>query len=112
MKSKLILGLSGLLVLGACTNDEVVDVKEKGTIDFRPLVEASTRTVETTAANISSFGVTALNGTAQWGVMTVTKGSSGWSASPKTFWPNTATQQLDFYAYAPTSTAGVTIKWY
>ncbi len=45
MKSKLILGLSGLLVLGACTNDEVVDVKEKGTIDFRPLVEASTRTV-------------------------------------------------------------------
>ena len=64
MKSKLILGLSGLLVLGACTNDEVVDVKEKGTIDFRPLVEASTRTVETTAANISSFGVTALNVTA------------------------------------------------
>lgn len=110
MKSKLILGLSGLLVLGACTNDEVVDVKEKGTIDFRPLVEASTRAVETTAANISSFGVTALNGTAQWGVMTVTKGSSGWSASPKTFWPNTATQQLDFYAYAPTSTAGVTIS--
>lgn len=112
MKSKSILGVAGLMLLGACTNDEVVSVKETGAIDFRPLVEASTRATETTVANLKEFKVTALKGGAQWGEMIVTKNDDGtnWTTSPKTYWPNEASAQVDFYAYAPSSAATVTIN--
>lgn len=111
MKSKSILGVAGLMLLGACTNDEVVSVKETRAIDFRPLVEASTRATETTVANLKEFKVTALKGGAQWGEMTVTSSDgTNWTTSPKTYWPNEASEQVDFYAYAPSSAATVTIN--
>lgn len=63
MKRKCILGLAGLMVLGACTNDEVIDVKQTGSIDLRPLIENSTRATATTVANLGSFKVDVLKGT-------------------------------------------------
>lgn len=112
MKRKCILGLAGLMVLGACTNDEVIDVKQTGSIDLRPLIENSTRATATTVANLGSFKVDVLKGTETYGAMTVTGSNSGtkWTTSPLTYWPSDASQQLDFYAYAPTSTTGVTIN--
>ena len=112
MKRKCILGLSGLMVLGACTNDEVIDVKQTGSIDLRPLIENSTRATATTVANLGSFKVDVLKGTEPYGAMTVTGSDNGtkWTTSPLTYWPSNASQQLDFYAYAPTSTEGVTIN--
>lgn len=112
MKRKCILGLSGLMVLGACTNDEVIDVKQTGSIDLRPLIENSTRATATTVANLGSFKVDVLKGTETYGAMTVTGSDNGtkWTTSPLTYWPSDASQQLDFYAYAPTSTEGVTIN--
>lgn len=111
MKRKCILGLAGLMVLGACTNDEVIDVKQTGSIDLRPLIENSTRATATTVANLGSFKVDVLKGTETYGAMTVTGSDNGgtWTTSPLTYWPSNASQQLDFYAYAPTSTEGVTI---
>lgn len=111
MKRKCILGLAGLMVLGACTNDEVIDVKQTGSIDLRPLIENSTRATATTVANLGSFKVDVLKGTETYGAMTVTSSDNGgtWTTSPLTYWPSNASQQLDFYAYAPTSTTGVTI---
>ncbi len=112
MKRKCILGLAGLMVLGACTNDEVIDVKQTGSIDLRPLIENSTRATATTVANLGSFKVDVLKGTETYGAMTVTGSDNGtkWTTSPLTYWPSNASQQLDFYAYAPTSTEGVTIN--
>lgn len=112
MKRKCILGLAGLMVLGACTNDEVIDVKQTGSIDLRPLIENSTRATATTVANLGSFKVDVLKGTETYGAMTVTGSDNGtkWTTSPLTYWPSDASQQLDFYAYAPTSTEGVTIN--
>lgn len=112
MKRKCILGLAGLMVLGACTNDEVIDVKQTGSIDLRPLIENSTRATATTVANLGSFKVDVLKGTETYGAMTVTSSDNGgtWTTSPLTYWPSDASQQLDFYAYAPTSTEGVTIN--
>lgn len=111
MKRKCILGLAGLMVLGACTNDEVIDVKQTGSIDLRPLIENSTRATATTVANLGSFKVDVLKDTETYGAMTVTGSDNGtkWTTSPLTYWPSDASQQLDFYAYAPTSTTGVTI---
>ena len=111
MKRKCILGLAGLMVLGACTNDEVIDVKQTGSIDLRPLIENSTRATATTVANLGSFKVDVLKGTETYGAMTVTGSDNGtkWTTSPLTYWPSDASQQLDFYAYAPTTTTGVTI---
>ena len=111
MKRKCILGLAGLMVLGACTNDEVIDVKQTGSIDLRPLIENSTRATATTVANLGSFKVDVLKGTETYGAMTVTSSDNGgtWTTSPLTYWPSNASQQLDFYAYAPTTTTGVTI---
>ena len=111
MKRKCILGLAGLMVLGACTNDEVIDVKQTGSIDLRPLIENSTRATATTVANLGSFKVDVLKGSETYGAMTVTSSDNGgtWTTSPLTYWPSDASQQLDFYAYAPTSTTGVTI---
>lgn len=99
------------MVLGACTNDEVIDVKQTGSIDLRPLIENSTRATATTVANLGSFKVDVLKGTETYGAMTVTGSDNGgtWTTSPLTYWPSNASQQLDFYAYAPTSTEGVTI---
>lgn len=112
MKRKCILGLAGLMVLGACTNDEVIDVKQTGSIDLRPLIENSTRATATTVANLGSFKVDVLKGDETYGAMTVTSSDNGgtWTTSPLTYWPSNASQQLDFYAYAPTSTEGVTIN--
>jgi len=112
MKRKCILGLAGLMVLGACTNDEVIDVKQTGSIDLRPLIENSTRATATTVANLGSFKVDVLKGTETYGAMTVTSSDNGtkWTTSPLTYWPSNASQQLDFYAYAPTTTEGVTIN--
>lgn len=112
MKRKCILGLAGLMVLGACTNDEVIDVKQTGSIDLRPLIENSTRATATTVANLGSFKVDVLKGTETYGAMTVTGSDNGtkWTTSPLTYWPSDASQQLDFYAYAPTTTTGVTIN--
>ena len=100
------------MVLGACTNDEVIDVKQTGSIDLRPLIENSTRATATTVANLGSFKVDVLKGTETYGAMTVTGSDNGtkWTTSPLTYWPSNASQQLDFYAYAPTSTEGVTIN--
>ena len=100
------------MVLGACTNDEVIDVKQTGSIDLRPLIENSTRATATTVANLGSFKVDVLKGTETYGAMTVTGSDNGtkWTTSPLTYWPSDASQQLDFYAYAPTSTEGVTIN--
>ena len=112
MKRKCILGLAGLMVLGACTNDEVIDVKQTGSIDLRPLIENSTRATATTVANLGSFKVDVLKGTETYGAMTVTGSDNGtkWTTSPLTYWPSDASQQLDFYAYAPTTTSNVTIN--
>lgn len=100
------------MVLGACTNDEVIDVKQTGSIDLRPLIENSTRATATTVANLGSFKVDVLKGTETYGAMTVTSSDNGtkWTTSPLTYWPSNASQQLDFYAYAPTTTEGVTIN--
>lgn len=112
MKRKCILGLAGLMVLGACTNDEVIDVKQTGSIDLRPLIENSTRATATTVANLGSFKVDVLKGAETYGAMTVTGSDNGtkWTTSPLTYWPSDASQRLDFYAYAPTTTEGVTIN--
>ena len=53
-----------------------------------------------------------LKGTETYGAMTVTGSDNGtkWTTSPLTYWPSNASQQLDFYAYAPTTTTAVTIN--
>lgn len=113
MKSTFLLCLAGLLGLGACSNDDVVNVKQPGAIQLHPLVENSTRATETTVGNLGSFKVTALKDGESYGEMTVTntgtEGSTVWTVSPKTYWPDNAAQELHFYAYAPTTDMNVTI---
>lgn len=104
MKSKLFLvALSGL-ALAACTNDEVIEMKQDA-IAFSVTAGNTTRAVVTTTNTIDNFKVRAMTagGTCYMNNVVVTKSSDGvWGYEGTQFWP---TENLTFYSVSPSTIA-------
>lgn len=102
MKKNLFYAVLSALAFTACTNDEVVEMKQDA-IEFTTSTTNVTRG-EVTTANLLGFKTQAIN-TSTGTIflereVTRETGSSDWTYSPKKFWPVT-NLELDFYSVAP-----------
>lgn len=125
MKKVLLFATAVALMLGACSNDDVIDSGAENTgsaIEFRTVSgEKSTlRAAITDTDNILSFTVTgwweapATGNTAGsdflFNAFGITRGednSNEWSYSPVMYWPTSGT--VDFYAYSPASSRNLSV---
>ena len=114
MKKYFFLAAIAVLALASCSNDETTAVNNSsGEISFRPLMTGVTRAVDTQFDKVSTtnqFKVTAFRtGTSTVYFSNVAfkgDGSSFWvSDGTKYYWPEG--YNLDFYAYAPISSAQI-----
>lgn len=103
MKKTLFMMAGVMVALASCTGNEVLEENRGEAISFRPAM--GTRATETTNANLSSFYITALQGTSPYfSNVEFTKGSDNYFVSnPLHYWPGE--NQLSFYAYSPSQDA-------
>lgn len=102
MKKKFLFAAMAVAALASCSNDEVVDVNNGGSISFRAsLDKAVTRTNVTKLLNLQSFNVTAIgNGVNYFTNLDVFSNDNGasWKSASTYYWPSYG---LTFFAYAP-----------
>ena len=118
MKKNLFFLAAAALALASCSSDETVEsaaLSKSNEINFRPLVNSSTRAADITLSNLASFVVNAkIAGaeTSYFDDVTFTKvdASATYTSATKYYWP--ATGNLDFYAYSPASNSQVTYTNY
>lgn len=117
MKKNLFFLAAVALTFAACSNDELVEVKQDNAISFRPLVNNVTRAssvADVTTANLTSFTVNAMQAGTETAYFSnaVYTGTSGgtFTCTNKYYWPGT--ESLDFYAYAPAGNSQVTYTDY
>lgn len=128
MKKNLFVGLIAMtaLTVTSCTNDEVVEaIPQKQAIEFGTYLgrDAQARAAELNDLGLQSkgFGVFAsYTQEANWGASNVINYmynqqvtySSGWTYSPKKYWPTNQGDNISFWAYAPYATGdnGITMK--
>lgn len=103
------------VALAACSNDDTIAVnqgiEEANTINFSTIVEGQTRAAGITTANLESFYVTANRGEDIYFGATpvefVKDGSTtSYRSATKYYWPSEG--KLDFYAFAPATSATFT----
>lgn len=91
--------------MASCSKDEPTSVNTGDAIDFRAAM--GTRVSETNTGNLSSFYVTALEGSAGGSPLfeneEFTKNGTSFGSSTSYYWP-TDNSSLYFYAYAPSKT--------
>ena len=97
--------------LASCSSDETIAsqaTSESNEISFRPLTNSMTRATETSftqTTNGATFNVTAYEAGAEtnkyFGPVTFTGNGTAFYSANKYYWPTA--YNLDFYAYAPTS---------
>lgn len=99
--NRTIINLLAVLSLTSCTADHLKELNKGSVIDFHIV---TTRATETTAANFTSFEVTALNpeGSAWFTKEEFTKDGEYFYSATDHYWPSDGTQ-LRFYAYSPAS---------
>ncbi len=115
MKKNLFILAVAALTLASCSSDETTAVNDslnqKEEISFRPIVNGVTRAAD---ANLSTDGKTFMayaklssDGTTNYFPETVFTNSSGtFTSTTKYYWPSSG--NLDFYAYAPTTSTQFT----
>ena len=113
MKKRLFFLPMVAIMMAACSSNETIEVNEnKGDlISFRPIVKGVTRAADADlSSDATSFNVEAFNtGTTSspyFSNVTFTKTSGTFTSATKYYWP---TNNLDFYAYSPT-TSGQFVK--
>ncbi len=101
--NRTIIHFFAVLALVSCTADHLKEQNKGRVIDFHI---ATTRATETTAANFTSFEVTALNpeGNAWFTEEEFTKDGEYFYSATDHYWPSDGTQ-LTFYAYSPVSSS-------
>lgn len=104
-KSILALATLPVLLLGACSDDEPVNILQDEpheAISFRPSMAGVSRATEVTNANLPSVTVTALlNGQNYFTNLLFSKDNTGFFNSTKPYyWPGD-NSSIDFYAYYP-----------
>lgn len=99
------------VAMASCSKDETTGTNTGRGIDFRASIGNSTRAVETTTANLSSFYVTALNGTnTLFSNLEFTKNGGFFTSAENQYWPADGSQ-VQFFAYAPaTKDLGGTLR--
>lgn len=110
MKKTFLMFGAAALLFAACSSDEAVQVNKGNEISFRANLAKETRAADMTLNNLSEFNVTAINatqGTTFFSNQTFTRNLGGNTythvGGDKIWWPET--DALNFYAYAPTSSA-------
>jgi uncharacterized protein YcfL len=108
MKKTFLMFGAAALLFAACSSDEAVQVNKGSEISFRANLAKETRAADMSLTNLSEFNVTALNvtkGTTFFDNQTFVKNTEGayTHVGDKIWWPET--DALNFYAYAPTSSA-------
>ena len=113
MKKRLFFLPMVAIMMAACSSNETIEVNEnKGDlISFRPIVKGVTRAADADlSSDATSFNVEAFNtGTTTspyFSNVTYTNTSGTFTSATKYYWP---TNNLDFYAYSPT-TSGQFVK--
>ena len=107
MKKRLFFLPMVAIMMAACSSNETIEVNEnKGDlISFRPIVKGVTRAADADlTSDATSFNVEAFNtGTATspyFSNVTFTNSGGTFTSATKYYWP---TNNLDFYAYSPTT---------
>lgn len=107
MKKSLMYATIGLVALASCSEDgdEVKVVNQDGAISFRPILErATTKGSALTQSNLTDFTVDCWNKTIskKWfsGCLVSWTGSE-WKTGGAYYWPNSETDTLVFYGWAP-----------
>ena len=113
MKKRLFFLPMVAIMMAACSSNETIEVNEnKGDlISFRPIVKGVTRAADANlSSDATSFNVEAFNtGTTEspyFSNVTYTNSGGTFTSATKYYWP---TNNLDFYAYSPT-TSGQFVK--
>ena len=113
MKKRLFFLPMVAIMMAACSSNETIEVNEnKGDlISFRPIVKGVTRAADANlSSDATSFNVEAFNtGTTEspyFSNVTYTNSGGTFTSDTKYYWP---TNNLDFYAYSPT-TSGQFVK--
>ena len=109
MKKRLFFLPMVAIMMAACSSNETIEVNEnKGDlISFRPIVKGVTRAADADlSSDATSFNVEAFNtGTTTspyFSNVTFTNSGGTFTSATKYYWP---TNNLDFYAYSPTSSS-------
>lgn len=103
MKKQFLFVAVAALVMASCSEDEQMAVNHGAAIDFRGAM--ATRATETTIANLNDIFVTALDaaGANFFTDVQFTNGTGTFNSATSYYWPSDDSQ-LDFFAYAPSST--------
>lgn len=106
IKRSSILAVVAALMAVSCSEDHILDRQHDAPIAFRTVMDMPTKATLYTAANLTSFNVTALRGAAVYMDQTdfYTTDYAVWSSARKYYWPLSG--NLDFYAYAPKAESG------
>lgn len=113
MKIKtLFLATAALAALASCSNDETLDVNQGNGIRMKAFLnKATTRAAEMTSANMGAFKVHAYCATSGYDFVDEFKNTAGgtgfWESDNKHYWPSDDSE-MEFFAYAPTTTAAAT----
>lgn len=94
------------LMAASCSQDRVLVQQQDAPISFRTVMDRQTKATSYTAANLSSFNVTAIKGSSAYieGADFSTDDYAVWTSAQDYFWPESG--NLDFYAYAPKAASG------
>ena len=103
MKKRLFFLPMVAIMMAACSSNETIEVNEnKGDlISFRPIVKGVTRAADADLSSVEAFNT----GTATspyFSNVTFTNSGGTFTSATKYYWP---TNNLDFYAYSPTSSS-------
>ena len=93
------------LALVSCQQDETMSVNTGKGIRFNAFMNNITRSTETTADNLAEFRVHALSNASGFPYTDVYTGNktTGYQSTNVHYWPTTETENVDFYAYYPST---------
>lgn len=109
MKNSMFFVALAAVAMASCSQDDTTGINNGKGINFNASVQTPTKANQTALTNLSPFYVTAIgNGANYFTNLQVASTDNGatWSTAQIYYWP---TFSLAFYAYAPTTTTGVSI---
>ena len=113
MKKFFVIAVAAVAAMASCSKTDLIETaNDQNAINFNAFFHKATKANLTTSDNIAAFEVTAMLGTnTYFSQIAVSKSGSAWTYSPVQYWP--ATGELDFFAWAPTTSGtGITRSAY